>query len=109
MAPCGRSRLPAACTPRHSPLAERRHRSQARGWCRQINCRGCRSPAWPPPKVLNLYEDRELVVLARFVEGCILLKQGSVPEGMALLDEAMLAAIRGRLPPMWRSERSTAT
>jgi ATP/maltotriose-dependent transcriptional regulator MalT len=46
------------------------------------------------------YEDRELVVLARYVEGCVLLKQGSVSEGMALLDEAMLAAIQGELPPM---------
>jgi ATP/maltotriose-dependent transcriptional regulator MalT len=46
------------------------------------------------------YTDGELVVLARYVEGCVLLKQGSVSEGMALLDEAMLAAIRGDLPPM---------
>jgi ATP/maltotriose-dependent transcriptional regulator MalT len=46
------------------------------------------------------YEDRELVLLARYVEGCVRLKQGSVSEGMALLDEAMLAAIQGELPPM---------
>jgi ATP/maltotriose-dependent transcriptional regulator MalT len=46
------------------------------------------------------YEDRELVVLARYVEGGVLLKRGRVSEGMALLDEAMLAAIRGHLTPM---------
>jgi ATP/maltotriose-dependent transcriptional regulator MalT len=48
----------------------------------------------------NRHNDRELVVLARYVEGCILLKLGSVSKGMALLDEAMLAAIQGGLPPM---------
>jgi ATP/maltotriose-dependent transcriptional regulator MalT len=46
------------------------------------------------------YEDAELVVLARYVEGAVLIKQGRVSDGIALLDEAMLAAVQGHLPPM---------
>jgi ATP/maltotriose-dependent transcriptional regulator MalT len=46
------------------------------------------------------YKDHELVVLARYVEGSVLIKQGRVSDGMALLDEAMLAAVQGELPPM---------
>jgi ATP/maltotriose-dependent transcriptional regulator MalT len=46
------------------------------------------------------YEDAELVVLARYVEGSILIRQGRVSDGVALLDEAMLEAIQGDLPPM---------
>jgi ATP/maltotriose-dependent transcriptional regulator MalT len=46
------------------------------------------------------YEDAELVVLARYVEGLVLIRQGGVSAGVALLDEAMLEAIQGDLPPM---------
>jgi ATP/maltotriose-dependent transcriptional regulator MalT len=46
------------------------------------------------------YEDPELVVLARYVEGAVLIKQGRVSDGIALLDDAMLAAVQGHLPPM---------
>lgn len=43
--------------------------------------------------------DPDVVALAQYVEGRLLVKQGKVSDGMALLDEAMLAAAQGELRP----------
>jgi ATP/maltotriose-dependent transcriptional regulator MalT len=45
--------------------------------------------------------DPNLEALATLGEGRVLLKRGPVEAGMALLDEAMLAAVSGRLHPVW--------
>lgn len=45
------------------------------------------------------HEDRELATLGRATEGRVLVERGEIPEGMALLDEAMLAAVGGELAP----------
>ena len=47
------------------------------------------------------YADDTLVALGVFFEGRALVKQGRVREGLALLDEAMLAALSDILKPMW--------
>jgi DNA-binding CsgD family transcriptional regulator/tetratricopeptide (TPR) repeat protein len=44
--------------------------------------------------------DRDLTAAARHVEGRTLLEMGRLEEGMALLDEAMVAATAGELSPM---------
>ena len=45
--------------------------------------------------------DDTLVALGVFFEGRALVKQARVAEGLALLDEAMLAALSDDLKPMW--------
>jgi DNA-binding CsgD family transcriptional regulator len=47
------------------------------------------------------FGDDTLVALGRYFEGRVLVKQGQVPEGLGLLDEAMLAAVSDELQPMW--------
>jgi len=47
------------------------------------------------------FGDETLVALGTFFEGRVLVKQARVPEGLRLLDEAMLAALSDRLQPMW--------
>jgi DNA-binding CsgD family transcriptional regulator len=46
------------------------------------------------------YADRDLVAFARNMQGRNLLRQGRVDEGLALMDEAMLAATSGELEPV---------
>jgi DNA-binding CsgD family transcriptional regulator len=47
------------------------------------------------------FDDDALVALGMFFEGRALVRQTKVQEGLALLDEAMLAALSDRLDPMW--------
>jgi DNA-binding CsgD family transcriptional regulator len=47
------------------------------------------------------FDEETLVALGVFFEGRALVKQDRVREGLALLDEAMLAALSDRLKPMW--------
>lgn len=47
------------------------------------------------------YADPNLVALGVLGEGRALMRQGKVREGIALLDEAMLAALSDRLAPEW--------
>jgi ATP/maltotriose-dependent transcriptional regulator MalT len=47
------------------------------------------------------FGDDTLVALGIFFEGRVLVKQGRVADGLALLDEAMLSALSDRLQPMW--------
>jgi DNA-binding NarL/FixJ family response regulator len=47
------------------------------------------------------FGDDTLVALGTFFEGRVLVKQARVPEGLSLLDEAMLAALSDQLQPMW--------
>ncbi|HEY2330758.1 MAG TPA: LuxR C-terminal-related transcriptional regulator [Acidimicrobiales bacterium] len=47
------------------------------------------------------FHDETLVALGGFFEGRALVKQAHVEEGLALLDEAMLAALSDRLKPLW--------
>jgi ATP/maltotriose-dependent transcriptional regulator MalT len=44
--------------------------------------------------------DADLVALGQYIEGRLLVRQGQVDDGMATLDEAMLAAAQGELGPM---------
>jgi DNA-binding CsgD family transcriptional regulator len=44
--------------------------------------------------------DRDLVALGQYIEGRLLVREGQVNDGMATLDEAMLAAAQGELGPM---------
>jgi DNA-binding CsgD family transcriptional regulator len=47
------------------------------------------------------FDDDSLVALGVLFEGRTLVKQARVTEGLALLDEAMLAALSDNLKPMW--------
>ena len=47
------------------------------------------------------FGDDTLLALGVFYEGRTLIKQARVREGLALLDEAMLAALSDKLKPMW--------
>jgi DNA-binding CsgD family transcriptional regulator len=47
------------------------------------------------------HHDDTLVALGTYFEGRALVKQARVADGMALLDEAMLAALSDQLQPMW--------
>jgi DNA-binding CsgD family transcriptional regulator len=47
------------------------------------------------------FGDDTLCALGVFFEGRALIKQARVKEGLALLDEAMIAALSDRLKPMW--------
>jgi DNA-binding NarL/FixJ family response regulator len=47
------------------------------------------------------FGDDTLVALGQFYEGRARIKQARVAEGLALLDEAMLAALSDNLKPMW--------
>jgi ATP/maltotriose-dependent transcriptional regulator MalT len=47
------------------------------------------------------YDDPNLVAISLVGTGRALLKRGSVADGMAVLDDAMLAAVAGRLHPVW--------
>ena len=46
------------------------------------------------------FGDADLVALGQYIEGRVLVRQGQVDDGMATLDEAMLAAAQGELGPM---------
>jgi ATP/maltotriose-dependent transcriptional regulator MalT len=46
------------------------------------------------------FADADLVALGQYIEGRLLVRQGQVYDGMATLDEAMLAAVQGELGPM---------
>jgi ATP/maltotriose-dependent transcriptional regulator MalT len=46
------------------------------------------------------FGDADLVALGQYIEGRLLVRQGQVYDGMATLDEAMLAAAQGELGPM---------
>jgi ATP/maltotriose-dependent transcriptional regulator MalT len=46
------------------------------------------------------FADPDLVALGQYIEGRVLVRQGQVDDGMATLDEAMLAAAQGELGPM---------
>ncbi len=46
------------------------------------------------------FGDADLVALGQYIEGRLLVRQGQVYDGMATLDEAMLAAVQGELGPM---------
>lgn len=46
------------------------------------------------------FADADLVALGQYIEGRLLVRQGQVHDGMARLDEAMLAAAQGELGPM---------
>ena len=46
------------------------------------------------------FGDRDLFALAGHEHGHILIRQGQVPDGLALLDEAMIAATDGELSPI---------
>lgn len=46
------------------------------------------------------FADADLVALGQYIEGRLLVRQGEVYDGMATLDEAMLAAAQGELGPM---------
>lgn len=46
------------------------------------------------------FTDPDLVALGQYIEGRLLVRQGQVYDGMATLDEAMLAATQGELGPM---------
>src|SRR5262245_1722752 len=47
------------------------------------------------------FDDDTLVALGALFEGRVLVKKARVQEGLALLDEAMLAALSDNLKPMW--------
>jgi DNA-binding CsgD family transcriptional regulator len=47
------------------------------------------------------YDDPTLVALGVYFEGRVRIKQARVAEGLALLDEAMLAALSDELGPLW--------
>jgi len=46
------------------------------------------------------FADADLIACARHLLGRIHLRKGSVPDGLALLDESMLAAVSGQLSPI---------
>jgi tetratricopeptide (TPR) repeat protein len=46
------------------------------------------------------FGDRDLLALAVHEQGCALIQQGRVEEGLGLLDEAMVAVISGELSPI---------
>ena len=46
------------------------------------------------------FGDRDLVWLARDDQGCALIKQGRVAEGLRLVDEVLVAATAGELSPI---------
>jgi DNA-binding CsgD family transcriptional regulator len=46
------------------------------------------------------FGDRDLTWLARDDQGCALIKQGKVPEGLKLVDEVLVAATAGELSPI---------
>ncbi len=48
----------------------------------------------------NRFQDRDLIACARHVQGRALLLQRKVEEGLALLDEAMVAVTEGELSPI---------
>ena len=52
-------------------------------------------------KIGRRFDDPSLVALALIGRGRALVKRGSVADGMALLDAAMLDALSGRLHPVW--------
>ena len=47
--------------------------------------------------IVYRYEDETLTALALVGEGVAMIKQGRVPDGMAILDEAMLPVVAGRV------------
>lgn len=48
----------------------------------------------------EVFDDPDLVAFARNLQGRVLVRQGRIPEGLALLDESMLAAASGELTPL---------
>jgi DNA-binding NarL/FixJ family response regulator len=52
-------------------------------------------------KIGRRFDDPNLVALSLIGRGRALVKRGSVADGMAVLDDAMLEALSGRLHPVW--------
>lgn len=51
-------------------------------------------------RLAERHDDREVLAMARVVRGRLLIHQGSVDEGLALLDESSTAALSGELGPL---------
>jgi ATP/maltotriose-dependent transcriptional regulator MalT len=74
------------------PLAEQR---LAEG-----NDAGAHAAAAGAEEIGDRFRDADLVACARHVQGRVLIHEGRVQAGLALLDEAMLAVITGELSPI---------
>jgi len=61
---------------------------------------GARAAAAEAAAVGDRFRDPDLIALARCLEGKVLLRQGRVESGLALLDEAMVAVTTGRIGPV---------
>jgi DNA-binding NarL/FixJ family response regulator len=62
---------------------------------------GARAAAAEAAGLGDRFGDADLTALARCLEGKVLLRQGQVESGLALLDEVMVAVTTGRLGPVW--------
>lgn len=51
-------------------------------------------------RIGDRFGDRDLVAFARNLQGCALMRSGRVKEGLALIDEAMVAVTSGELTPI---------
>ena len=61
---------------------------------------GARRIAAEAGRIGERFADRDLVAFARNFEGQVLLRSERIPEGLALLDEAMVAVSSGELSPI---------
>ena len=61
---------------------------------------GARAAAAERPGLGDRFRDADLTAFARCLEGRVLLRQGQVERGLALLDEAMVAVTSGGLGPV---------
>jgi len=64
------------------------------------DCKAAYAIAADAAKIGDRFGERDLVAIARHLQGRALIQQGRVEEGLALLDETMLAVTAGDLSPL---------
>jgi len=64
------------------------------------DCEGAYATAARAAEIGERFEEPDLIACARHVQGWILIRQGQVERGLALLDEAMVAVAAGELSPL---------
>ena len=72
-------------------------------WLEQLGSgdwEGAYATALAAANIGERFGDRDLLWLARDDQGCALIKQGRVPEGLKLVDEVLVAATAGELSPI---------
>ena len=90
-----------ALIPQDLPASSRRFpATPARRWPKRPAYEAAGATATEAAAIAERFGEADLFALVVHEQGCVLIKQGRVEDGTALLDEAMVAVVAGELSPI---------